>query len=316
MLDYTVTILKNLKALSLDAITEHLGNPDNVVWRFAGDLLTEKLTSSCVDGRESEPAVGTPGGDLGGLIDGVIVSAQQVMRRDVRLWEIDAVLEWYLATYGSAYMHTDNHALNHVLAIATKRGIVSKDYTVTELTSYLRRTDDNPSHGHDLRSIYVDEGAVGCGHMAQMLKSSGAYNTEGRILRQLIRAFYTKLWSGDDRCKFRVLVGEHTEGAVLNVLVIDDPITPNTPIPLVRPSANGISMFVNHPQVVGWLEQHILDNIYKADIIEGMNNFPIDEYKTQLDELIKTGTRETISRLATGLPLYNILFKPRGLQMA
>ena len=96
--EYTFEFIENPKALERQDVEEYLRDPNNVVWKPAGNLLTGDLTSSCVDGRENEPAVGTPGGDLGGLIDVVIVSAQHVMRREITAWESNQVLGWYLQT--------------------------------------------------------------------------------------------------------------------------------------------------------------------------------------------------------------------------
>ena len=309
-MDYTVTYIDNPRALSLNSVAELLNNPNNVIWRPAGELLTG-LPSSCVDGREKEPAIGTAGGDLGGLIAGALVTAQHVMRREITAWESNQVLGWYLQTYGSAYMHTDEHAMEHVLQVAKETEIVGEDFTIQQLTEYIRSADPDPKRGHDLRAIVTDFDAVGCGHMALMLKHTEAYNTVGSVLRPLMRSFYARLWAGDRRCLFRVLSGEHTEGAVVNIFVNgeDYKITPESQIPLVRPSAGGVSMFVNHPQVISWQERRVLNDLYQSGAIKGMESHPLAEYQEHLDFLINDGTRETISRLATGLPSYNILFK-------
>ena len=90
----------------------YLNDPDNVVWVRAGQLL-EDISDACVDGREDEPVVGTPGGDTA-LFANVVIAYGKAVGREFSDHEIKTIFRWYVNNFGSFYMHTDIHALHRL----------------------------------------------------------------------------------------------------------------------------------------------------------------------------------------------------------
>ncbi|HLM44891.1 MAG TPA: rhodanese-like domain-containing protein, partial [Myxococcaceae bacterium] len=94
--------------LTPERIEQHVGDPSQVRWvRLAALLVSGKR--SCVDGRDPQGVVGTPGGDAGELV--LALSAiEAVTGQRIADAAIPQLLLRELDTFGRFYMHTDTHA--------------------------------------------------------------------------------------------------------------------------------------------------------------------------------------------------------------
>ena len=101
------------------------------------------------------------------------------------------------------------------------------------------------------------------------------------------------------------LPGDHKEGAVVNIVIPTETLTENTMVPMVAPTDGKISMFVNHPQVVQFLNEKVAYLLAKEGgaVIKDLDVDP-DAVVAHMEHLQNEGVRQTVSALAWGLPVY------------
>lgn len=97
------------KTFTNEEVANYLKQKGVVRWVKLGDLLNEEY-DACVDGRETNPVVGNPGGDVSRLAEAVI-AVGAVAGRHFNPGEILKIFDWYLSHVGRFYMHTDEHAM-------------------------------------------------------------------------------------------------------------------------------------------------------------------------------------------------------------
>lgn len=128
------------KTYSEEEISDYLKTKGVVRWIKLEDLLTSEY-DACVDGRETNPIVGNPGGDVSRLAEAVI-AVGAVAGRQFNPGEILKIFDWYLRHVGQFYMHTDEHAM-HLLAeflnegYGAKRMGGKKFHTAAEMYNYV-----------------------------------------------------------------------------------------------------------------------------------------------------------------------------------
>lgn len=307
---YSVDLVYNKKKLyTAGEIEDHLSNPNNVEWERAGDLVG-RLYGSCVDGREDGCIVGSPGGDIALLAEAVISNAK-IVGKELTPAELGQVFLWFLDTFGSFYMHTDHHALEHLLKSLKKDSrFTRKFYTVDEVLEYVKK----PESAQQLRLLdhLMDPANVGCGHLREMLKDPAAYGVSRKVLYGLIRAFFDVMWNGSEKQKkelvYRILEGDHNEGAVVEICVFGK-VDNETLIPMVRPAGKDISMFVVHPQVSEYMHRTIAQALAKSHLFPGITDEQAKRIFETMQGMLSTEVRETVSRLALILPHYRFELK-------
>jgi hypothetical protein len=82
------------KTYSEAEIAAYLKQKGVVRWIKLGDLFQSKY-DACVDGRETDPIVDNPGGDVSRLAEAVI-AVGQVAGRQFNPGEILKIFDWYL----------------------------------------------------------------------------------------------------------------------------------------------------------------------------------------------------------------------------
>lgn len=286
---------------------------DGVVrWVRLGDLLNDEY-DACVDGRETKPVIGNPGGDVCRLAE-VVMAIGVVAGRRFNPGEILKIFDWYLSHVGRFYMHTDEHAMSQ-LAEFMSRGYGAERIggrrfeSAKEMYKYVIEPD--PNQQVFLSRYLLDPRFIGCGHMKLMMTKPEQYGMSEKVLRSLSVAFFDTLWNVPERAKlldFPMLFGEHRERAVVNIVVPDDELNDETMVPMVAPSDGETSIFVNHPQVIHYLVKKVAYLLAKEGnkVISGLRVDP-DAVVAHMEHLQGEGVRQTVSTIAWGLPVYTIV---------
>ena len=290
-------------------ISAYLAKPGVVKWIALGDLLKSEF-DACVDGRETNPIVGNPGGDVSRLAEAVI-AVGKVAGRHFNPGEILKVLDWYVSKVGTFYMHTDEHAMHHLAEFlnegygAARMG-GKKFHSATEMYNYV--TNPDPRDQVFLSRYLLDPRFVGCGHMKLMMTKPEQYGMSEKVLRSLSVAFFDMLWNVPDKAKqlvYRCLPGDHREGAVVNIVISTSELTDTTMVPMVAPTDGKLSIFVNHPQIVQYLNKKVAYLLAKEgkSIVKNLDVDPT-AVEAHMEHLQNEGVRQTVSALAWGLPVY------------
>lgn len=297
--------LKKDLLLSVRAVEEYLGQKNTVKWIKAKELLN-KVADSCVDGRETNHVLSSPGGDVAILTE-AIIALGKVINRHLTTLEIDAVFAWRLANMGSFYMHTDEHALHHLQkALSADKNINKKFSSLKQVYQYII----NPPKDKQLSlMIHLFEPInMGCGHLKQMFLSPEAYGMSRKVMQKIMISFFNTLWNGSaaDKKKiiYRLLTGEHQEGAVI-IAKVNGNVSDNTMIPMIRPTDGKTSVFVFHPQVTEYLHHTYAQKLVKSGIFAELKSSKTADYQETMGKVMGEGVRETVSRLAFALPIYS-----------
>ena len=297
------------KIFSVDELSNYLKQKGIVRWVKLGDLLNEEY-DACVDGRETNPVVGNPGGDVSRLAEAVI-AVGAVAGRHFNPGEILKIFDWYLSHVGRFYMHTDEHAMHHLAEFlnegyGAKRMGGKKFHTAAEMYNFVANPD--PRLQVFLSRYLLDPRFVGCGHMKLMMTKPEQYGMSEKVLRSLSVAFFDTMWNVPERSKqlaYPMLPGDHKEGAVVSIVIPDEELTEKTMVPMVAPTDGKISIFVNHPQVVRFLNKKVAYLLAKegGSVIKDLKVDP-DAVVAHMEHLQGEGVRQTVSSLAWGLPVY------------
>lgn len=298
-------MLENSGPLTREMIAEHIGDAHAVRWvKLAAFLLHGKR--SCVDGRDDHGVIGTPGGDAGELLLG-LVSAEKISGRALDRRAVARILERYVDTFGRFYMHTDMTAMNHLIVDELR-----KDERVAPHLGSVFQPEEwrawfaaPPVAAREALLDHLQKAeCMGCGHLRGAM-SNPAYGVRPELARDFLRAFHELRWAGAPELEWVVLGGDHFEGAVANVLV-DGDLHGYTRVPLVSPSVHGRQMFVNHPQVTRFLRSELASWLAETDICK----------ERDLQQTIEAiGTAQaglTLGALAKGLPLFELHFPNEG----
>ncbi len=302
------------KTYSEQEVATYLEKEGNVEWVRLGDLL-DRQYDACVDGRETRAIVGNPGGDVSRLAEAVI-AVGQVAGRHFNPGEILKIFDWYVDHFGTFYMHTDEHALEHLAEFlhsgyGAKRMGERHFHSASEMYEYVMKPDAEMQVF--LSRYLLDPRFMGCGHMKLMMQKPAQYGMSEKVLRSLSVAFFDSLWnvpSVADKLVYRVLEGDHAEGAVVNILVEEGKLGEDTMVPMVKPTDGKFSIFVNHPQVVRFLNEKVAYLLAEegGKIIKDLQVDP-KAVVAHMEHLQSEGTRQTVSTLAGDLPGYVFVLK-------
>lgn len=297
------------KTFSVEEVEAYLKQKGVVRWVKLGDLLNDEY-DACVDGRETNPVIGNPGGDVSRLAEAVI-AVGAVAGRHFNPGEILKIFDWYLSHVGRFYMHTDEHAMSHLAEFlnegyGAKRMGGKKFHSSAEMYQYVCNPD--PRQQVFLSRYLLDPRFVGCGHMKLMMTKPEQYGMSEKVLRSLSVAFFDTMWNVPERSKYLaypMLAGEHKEGAVVSIVIPEEELTEKTLVPMVAPTDGKISIFVNHPQVIRFLNKKVAYLLAKegGNVIKDLNVDPA-AVVTHMEHLQGEGVRQTVSSLAWGLPVY------------
>jgi rhodanese-related sulfurtransferase len=294
--------------LSPQQIVDHVGDPGSVRWvKLAAFLLHGKR--SCVDGRDDKGVIGTPGGDAGELIL-ALAAVEALTGQALSEAQVAAVFEAHLDTFGRFYMHSDTHAMNHLIVEQLRKDpritpFLTKVFEPTEWRAFYANPPQEVREA--LLEHLAQPAAMGCGHL-RFVMTDPHYRVRPELVRSFLRAFHQARWAGSPEVEWVVLGGDHVEGAVLLVQVEGD-LHAFTRIPLVSPQVDGLQLFVSHPQVTAYLRRETASFLVRCGLV------PADQEGALLDALQALGDQHlgaTLARLAAGLPLYRLTFCDRA----
>lgn len=296
--------------LTIEDIEIHVGDPKQVRWSKAATLLLHG-TESCVDGRDDHAVIGTPGGDAGELLAG-LATLEKVMGEELSDERVNELFNGYVEAFGHFYMHTDDHALE-----ALGKTLRGKPGFEGVPLKGLDEVEDLVRHPPKARQaallpVLAEAAHIGCGHIRLVRLHPEEYAVRPGLVVAFFRAFFKRLWTGDERLEYVILEGEHEEGAVVNI-VLDREVHPYTEIPMVAPKHQGQEMFVNHPQVASFIRSQ-----NAAFLLEKL---PIDRkvdaggFVSELNTLAARQLKSTVNYLAADLPVFEVSFHDKAFEL-
>ena len=298
--------------LTIDDVHHHIGDPFAVrQMKFAAMLLHGRL--SCVDGRDDSGVVGTPGGDAGEFLL-ALSAVERVTGRALDDIAVSKLLRRRLDTFGRFYLHTDVNGGNALVkALRADRRLAPLLENISHTHEWRRLMRGPPK---EYRAVLLDlfmqnPQALGCGHVRMSWQQAEAYGTRPLLIESFLRMFFTLRWNGAVEAEYVALGGGHREGAVLNV-VVDGGVHSFTTLPLVSPSTGRQQMFVNHPQVSNFLRDELIEFIAQQDDVVALTSGELEALHGEVASLGQQQLMATLTRLAAGLPIYQVRFGRSG----
>lgn len=281
-------------ALSAEDIREHVADRDHVRFAKAATLLLHG-TQACVDGRDAHAIIGTPGGDAGELVL-ALATAEQLGHEPFSEDAVDRVFGHYLDAFGHFYLHTDGHAAQRWL------GHVGLSFEDQEEVESLLQAPPEPYRARLLDAV-AEPSHVGCGHLRLSLQHAEDYGVRARLVRDVLRAYFRRLWQGDPRLEFVVLEGEHAESAIVSI-EMERKVHAYTQIPLVSPRVRDTEVFVIHPQVSAFIrEQNSAFLLEEVPSITASGTTE-QEFVQAQQRLAQRQLQESVRHLGPDLPVF------------
>jgi rhodanese-related sulfurtransferase len=267
---------------------------------------------SCVDGRDERGVIGAPGGDSGELLL-QLAALEELTGTVLDDRAVAAILLARVDAFGSLYLHSDLHALAHLLdSVRVERRLrdaFADVGSVDALVPRIRRLD--PGLREALLDLLVDPSNVGCGHLRLVDQHPEEYGVRAGLATALQRAAYRLLWEGSPEIHITALGGEHEESAVLDVR-LDEPPWALAHVPLVPPRIAGEQMFVYHSEAVAFLREANVKFLLNAELPVRLPTARADDLRAKLEELAARQLAATLRHLAAGLPVYEATFGVGG----
>lgn len=300
--------LANAGPLTHAQIQAHVGDPHAVRWvKLAALALHGKR--SCVDGRDDHGVIGTPGGDAGELLL-ALAAVEQVRGQPLEDREVAQILERHVDTFGRFYMHSDTHAMNRLIVDGLRKDdrVTPHLGSVYDAQEWRRWLAHPPAAARAALLDHLTQPQhMGCGHL-RFAMTDPSYGVRPALAQAFLRAFHELRWAGAPELEWVVLGGEHVEAAVASV-VFGGALHSYTRVPLVSPMVAGAQMFVNHPQVTAFLRAELASHLVESGVCPGD---AAAELLPTLERLGGLQAHGTLTRLAAGLPVYEIRFDHDG----
>jgi hypothetical protein len=288
--------------LSPDDVVQHLTNPDSVVWTTMAHALVVGH-QSCVDGRDQEAVLGTPGGDAGEYLL-FLATIERLTQRPLDDAQIPVLFDRFMLHFGTFYMHTDRLAVE---ALATALG-ADPAFADVGPTQVERLLQDPGDKAEALLPHLLQPAHIGCGHLRLILEHPEEYGVRPDLARAVLSTVFRRLWSGAD-IDYVVLEGGHAEGAVVKVH-IDKPKHPYTRIPMVTPFDGTTQFFVAHPEATVWMRQQMA--LFLCEELPMLGCVDAASFAFEVNGLASVQLRATLAYLANGLPVYDALVDDDG----
>ncbi|MBA3541065.1 MAG: rhodanese-like domain-containing protein [Deltaproteobacteria bacterium] len=301
-----IVMVEKGSQLTAAQIVEHVGDPTSVRWVKLGAFLLHGKRS-CVDGRDDNGVIGTPGGDAGELLL-ALAAVEKLTGKALAPAEVEQVLLRHIDTFGRFYMHTDVHAMNRLIVEGYR-----KDPRIAPFVKHLDKGEEwrqwMLAPPHELRAAVLEHvcrpDVMGCGHL-RFAMTDPEFQVRPELTRAFLEAFHRLRWAGSPELLWIVLGGEHAEGAVANITLAGG-LHSYTRVPLVSPSVAGAQIFINHPQVTSFLRHEMA--AFLCEIGAATDEVALGAMIEELGTL--QGSR-TLARLAGGLPVFEIHFALDG----
>ncbi len=295
------------KTLTRADIEAHLGDARSLRWmKIAALLVSGRL--SCVDGRDDSGVMGTPGGDAGEFLLS-LAALERVTGKLLDDKAMHTLLLRRLDAFGRFYFHTDVNASNTLIAaMRADRRFDEALAHVSRPLEWRRFMAAPPENVRDaLIELMSQPGHLGCGHLRLALTNPDRYGMRPQLIESFLRAFLSLRWQGHEDSEIAVLPGGHAEGAVVNV-VVDHEVDAFSRIPLVSPMAEGSQMFINHPQVSGFLRGQVTRFLQRQGDVAALGAGGEQELNDAIGTMAGVQLGHTLSALAAGLPVFELRF--------
>jgi hypothetical protein len=274
-----------------------------VRWTTAATLLGDG-EESCIDGRSASPVLGSPGGDVGEMMT-ALGALERAAGAPLSLEPIDKVFDEYAASFGHVYFHTDTHALERLGA------------AIHADTRFSGVRAEHPSDVHDfvlappahlrgpLLELLVRPEHIGCGHLRLTVEASERYHLRPELARAVIAGAFRLAWRSPSSVDYVVLEGDHKEKAIVEVHT-ERAVHASSRVPMLAPYEGAARVFVRHPEVAAFVRrENALFFLERAPTL--VAHAPAEaRYLREIDELADHHARETLERLAHGLPTVSV----------
>lgn len=261
-----------------------------------------KITHSsfrCLDGRIHEEMLGTPGGDAGEFVLGLI-EYQDMLGSSLNETYVFEILQEYLKCMETNlfYMCTDQTAIDHV----------QKELAIEDLDIY--NPDD--SYKEQLLDALTEPENIGDTHLRLMVGNPELYSIDPTVVQYFIRGFYNTLWDSNnsyaETLYLDILEDSHKETAFLEVKVNDECIN-ELVAPLISPTNEdfeGVSLLVNHINAAVVRRAQI--SAFIAERIDKGEHFTSDQIYKRIKHHGLLFLDVTGSHVSKDLPFYTAEF--------
>lgn len=212
-----------------------------------GNFTYARITHSsfrCLDGRIEDNILGSPGGDAGEFLLGLLVY-QDVAAIEYTQEMIDDYFKRYLECMDpdQFYMCTDQAAIDHIV----------KELALDSLDIF----EPSSSIQDKLLEALVEPNNIGDLHIKLLVENPGLYSIKNDAVKLFIKSFYKVLWDTSNPLNallyLDVLEGSHEETGFLEIKTNEQCLLDQV-TPLVAPKESeddSMSLFVNHLDAVG-----------------------------------------------------------------
>ncbi len=284
-----------------------------VRWTNVASLLGDGV-ESCIDGRAENPVLGAPGGDIGEILVG-LSALERTAREPIELTHFDELFDAYESSFGKLYMHTDRHAMDR-LADAMRRDARFAGVEVPTEPDALARFVLSPPGSLEpaLLELLTRPEHVGCSHMRFALSEPSRYGTRAELARAVVASAFSLAWRKPGSVDYVVLDGDHRERGILEVR-LDHAVDAHSRVPMIAPHAGTKELFVHHPDVNAFV-RHENGTFFLEHGKELVRRAPDEDvYLRELDALADRQARETLSRIARGLPTVHAVVKGDAIEI-
>lgn len=279
-----------------------MGHPTHARWVKLSSLLINGKRS-CVDGRDEQGVIGTPGGDSGELLL-ALAALEEVTGTKLSPNAVEGMLRGEIDTFGPFYLHTDTHAFHQLTEAISKDPALAPHVSGFKSDEQWHAFLDAPPR--ELWPRLIEQLTVsthlGCGHIRLMMQHPEEYGIRSEMVKSFLSAFHRLRWQGSPDLELVTLDGTHEEVAVLNVYA-DTELWDFAPIPLVSPAVGASQVFINHPQVAQRHREHYVDFLKRLPPLSQMPD-KVEAFRKALHELANRQLGRTLHYLAKGLPIY------------
>jgi rhodanese-related sulfurtransferase len=295
---------------SLEELVDHVGHPRSVRWtKLAAFLLHGRM--SCVDGRDHVAVVGSPGGDAGELVL-ALGALEKLLGEPLDPADIDVLLRRRIEAFGRFAFHTDTHAGDRMIAAIRADPRTAPAVAGQNNPLWFRNFFGSPPEPYReaLMDIMGDPAHVGCGHLRLSIQFPQRWGIREGLTKDVLRAALKLRWEGAQELEITPLPGGHSEGAVVNVHVVEE-LDAFSMVPLVAPSIAGRQMFVNHPDVASFLRKQMAKWLsQQKDLCSAPPS--AGALFEAMQTLHQQQLLATLGELAAGLPVYDVTVNPDG----
>jgi len=286
---YSIKIMNGVaRTLTDEQIISHLGTFGNFTWE-----VVDGYSFSCVDGRGSNPEIGTPGGDYSEFVLGLNVYFKLTNQSFTyeRIFDLfQSFITKDVNKQRPFYYHTDDLHLNWALG--------NLSYP---LNSDIPQYVDIAQQPLWIEQLTLPQNQ-GCSHVRLFMSKPDEYETPVNLSRMILKAFYDALWNIDE---FDLFLAVAVHGPQTAVAFTDVDVTGNciSKVPLATPTVpNGGSSFIISSQAVETFRRDIL-----SPFLSNFDpDYPIDPnvlFNAMMD-LSAVQNAITVEHLAKHLPYY------------